>query len=114
MPRTLKHFPITTRVSFNPSPNGAQTILEIVAQDRPGLLHQVGLALQHCQARLVTAKIATYGERAEDYFFITNRNGDSVNESEQLDCLKREILTRLGGEPPVGAAQRVADNSTLI
>ena len=101
LPRTLKHFPISTRVAFSSSANGQQTILEVTAQDRPGLLYQVALALQHCQARLVTAKIATYGERAEDFFFITSRDGKPVNDGTQQDCLRREILARLGGEPAI-------------
>jgi [protein-PII] uridylyltransferase len=95
MPRTLKHFPIATRVNFSLAHNGTQTIMEVMAQDRPGLLHQVALALQHCQARLVTAKIATYGERAEDVFFITGRDGLVLSEASQ-DCLQTEIVRRLG------------------
>ena len=98
LPRTLKHFPIATRVGFSPSANGQTTILEVTAQDRPGLLYQVALALQHCQARLVTAKVATYGERAEDLFFITDRDGKPINDAAQQECLKREILARLGDE----------------
>ena len=96
MPRALKHFPIATHVGFSPSHNGAQTIMEVVAQDRPGLLHQVALALQHCQARLVTAKVATYGERAEDIFFLTGRDGRALTDAARQECLKREILARLG------------------
>jgi len=99
MPRALKHFPIATRVGFSPSHNGAQTIMEVRAQDRPGLLHQVALALQHCQTRLVTAKIATYGERAEDVFFLTGRAGREQTDTAQQECLKHEILARLGNAP---------------
>jgi len=95
MPRTLKHFPIATRVSFSPSHNGTQSIMEVRAQDRPGLLHQVAIALQHCQARLVTAKIATYGERAEDVFFVTGRDGLILSVALQA-CLQTEIERRLG------------------
>jgi [protein-PII] uridylyltransferase len=69
--------------------------MEVMAQDRPGLLHQVALALQHCQARLVTAKIATYGERAEDVFFVTGRDGHVLPEAPQ-GCLQTEIERRLG------------------
>jgi len=95
MPRALKHFPIATRVGFSPSHHGAQTVMEVRAQDRPGLLYQVALALQHCQARLVTAKIATYGERAEDVFFVTGRDGLALPEAPQR-CLQTEIERRLG------------------
>lgn len=75
LPRILKHFPITTEVHFSSTANGQPTMMEVIAQDRPGLLHQVALALRACRARLVTAKIATFGERAEDIFFITDEHG---------------------------------------
>ncbi len=95
LPRQLKHFPIDTKVSFSPSSNGQSTLMEVVAQDRPGLLYQVALSLQHCKARLITAKVATYGERAEDMFFITDRNGQPIADNAQLYCLASEIYQRL-------------------
>ena len=60
-------------------------------------------ALQQCQTRLVTAKVATYGERAEDYFFITDRNGAPIAGAEQQERLRQEILTRLGGSADAAA-----------
>ena len=99
LPRALKHFPIATHVAFRAAANGQQTVMEVQAQDRPGLLHQVACALQQCQARLVTAKVATYGERAEDYFFITDRNGAPITDAAQQERLQREIQERLGGAP---------------
>ncbi|MHB8549385.1 MAG: [protein-PII] uridylyltransferase [Acidiferrobacterales bacterium] len=95
LPRVLRHFPITTRVSFATAPNGQQTMMEVVAQDRPGLLYQVALALQHCRARLVTAKVATYGERAEDIFYIIDRDGQAIIDRGHRDCLDTGIRERL-------------------
>lgn len=94
--RTLKHFPIDTRVSFYPSVNGQQTVMEVIAQDRPGLLYQVSLAMLHCKVRLVTAKITTYGERAEDIFIITDRDGKPVTAMRQQACLNSNIYRALG------------------
>jgi [protein-PII] uridylyltransferase len=93
--RQLKHFPIETRVAFSPSPKGQLTIMEVTAQDRPGLLYQVALALKHCRVNLVAAKVATYGERAEDIFFVNNRDRQPLTDPEQLKCLEREIALRL-------------------
>jgi len=104
LPRALKHFPIETRVSFSTSPNDQQTIMEVAGQDRPGLLYQVALALQHCKVRLVTAKVATYGERAEDIFFITDRDGHPLGDAQQRACLESEIIDRLA--PAVTATPR--------
>ena len=95
MPRQLRHFPIATKVSFAASLGGLQTIMEVVAQDRPGLLYEVALALQHCKVNLVTAKISTYGERAEDVFFITDLERRPITDKEKLAALEREICRRL-------------------
>jgi len=109
LPRALKHFPIETRVAFGVSPGGQLSLMEVVAQDRPGLLYQVALALQRCKVRLVTAKVATYGARAEDIFFITDRDGRPVADAEQQACLESEVLRRLdpGGAPAAGPSQIV-------
>jgi [protein-PII] uridylyltransferase len=95
LPRTLKHFPIETAVSFGVAANGQTTVMEVVAQDRPGLLYQVALALAACKVRLVTAKIATFGERVEDIFFIVTPDGKLVSEAATQESLKKEIVERL-------------------
>ncbi len=95
--RQLKHFPVKTNVRFAQSANGQQSIIEVTAQDRPGLLHQIALALFACHVRLVGAKIATYGERAEDIFFVTDMNGEPLTDSANLDSIRQEIIQRLDG-----------------
>ena len=97
--RQLKHFPIETRVLFSPSPKGQLTIMEVTAQDRLGLLYQVALALKQCRVNLMAAKVATYGERAEDIFFINSRDRHQPLSPEQLKCLEAEIIRRLGTAP---------------
>ncbi|MBE9516695.1 MAG: [protein-PII] uridylyltransferase, partial [Proteobacteria bacterium] len=87
MPRQLKHFPIKTEIDFGSEARGRATIMHVTAQDRPGLLHQVALALHHCQSKLVAAKIATFGERAEDIFFIINRDNQPITDESQLQKL---------------------------
>ncbi|MFQ5936207.1 MAG: [protein-PII] uridylyltransferase [Acidiferrobacterales bacterium] len=108
--RRLRHFPIDTRISFSASRNGQQTIMEVVAQDRPGLLYQVALALQHCKVNLVTAKISTYGERAEDIFFITDLERRPITDKQRLAALEHEIIERLQLRSP-GAGDQLAQRS---
>lgn len=95
LPRTLQQFPIETRVQFTQAPSRPVTIMEVTAQDRPGLLYQMALALKHCNVNLVAAKVATYGERAEDIFFI-NTHTHAPLAAEQELCLNEEITRRLG------------------
>ncbi len=95
LPRQLKHFPIKTQVNFRPDPNCPRTIMEVIASDRPGLLSKIGAALMNCQMRLQNAKIATFGERAEDIFFITDKNNLPINDEKQQKCLRDTIKTAL-------------------
>ncbi|MDH5633687.1 MAG: [protein-PII] uridylyltransferase [Gammaproteobacteria bacterium] len=98
MPRKLKHFPIKTDINFKTEARGRATIMHVTAQDRPGLLHQVAQALHHCDIKLAASKITTFGERAEDIFFIVDRNNSPIESAEQLDCLKQEVTRRLSNE----------------
>ncbi|OGI39210.1 MAG: hypothetical protein A2140_05000 [Candidatus Muproteobacteria bacterium RBG_16_62_13] len=70
-------------------------MVEVTTQDRPGLLYQIALALRACGLNLVNAKVATYGERVEDIFFVNTPDGRPVSAPEQRACLEREILSRL-------------------
>ncbi len=95
LPRQRRHFRFPAQLGFGPDPGGqARTMMELVALDRPGLLSRVGLALAHCRVRVVKAKIATYGERAEDIFFVTGAGGGPLDEKEQA-CLRREVARLL-------------------
>jgi [protein-PII] uridylyltransferase len=96
--RQQKHFPVQTRINFSPSANGQQTVLEVSTQDRPGLLHQLALALVANRVNITTARIATYGERAEDIFFVTDRNGEPVNDVEIQKEIESQIRQRLDGQ----------------
>lgn len=73
--RALKAFSTPTRVHFSEDPSNARTVLEVLTADRPGLLARIGWSLAERGVRLQTAKISTFGERAEDVFFVT----DSAN-----------------------------------
>ena len=91
IPRQLKHFHISTHVNFLPDPKYQRTIMEVITSDRPGLLSQISQALIKCEIRLKNAKIATFGERVEDIFFITNTQNQPIVDPEQLACLEKAI-----------------------
>jgi len=95
LPRTLRHFPIQNRVIITDAPDKSHTVVEVISQDRPGLLYQIALALRECGLNLVNARVATYGERVEDIFFVSTPGGKPVDDVAQRACLEREILSRL-------------------
>lgn len=95
IPRAAKHFKFPTRVSFEDNKIQKQTIMKVIAYDRPGLLSQIGSAMHVCGVTLHKAKIATFGEKAEDIFFITDDQGNTVTDNEQLECLEQTITEGL-------------------
>lgn len=71
--RKHRHFNFTPVVQFTRDERRSRTVMEVIAVDRPGLLSEIGRAMDQCGVSLVDARIATFGERAEDYFYITDR-----------------------------------------
>ena len=96
IPRRLKHFSIPTEIAFSTDLRHHFTIVEVTASDRPGFLSLVGQALAECDVRLHSAKIATFGERVEDVFFVTDRQRKPLVDMAQFDCLQRNLQARLG------------------
>ncbi len=96
VPRAVRQFKVPTSVHFNDPADLGYTIMEIVSQDRPGLLYHVSVALLECKVRLVSAKVSTVGEKAEDTFFITDRDGNPVNSRKQRECLQGRLQKYLG------------------
>ena len=93
--RQLRHFRIPTEVSFSDDPANARTAMEVIATDRPGVLAQIARAMRFCGVRLQSAKVATFGERVEDIFYITDPHERPVEDPLKLECLRYSITTAL-------------------
>lgn len=91
MARRLKHFVIPTQVLFHDDPKNNRTIIEVTATDRPGILSRIASALECSEVQLHSAKITTLGERVEDIFFITDRDGNALADEEQMSRLSSAI-----------------------
>ena len=68
--RMQRHFPIAPRIEFGLQPVHDHTQLAIVCADRPGLLAAIARVFRAHAIRVHDARIATFGERAEDFFLI--------------------------------------------
>lgn len=89
IPRRIKQFDVPTQVTFIPTSNKNRTNLEIVALDRPGLLASFAQVFQNCKLKIHSAKITTFGERAEDIFTISTNKNTALSEQEQADLEAR-------------------------
>jgi len=93
--RMLRHFPLPTLVNFSQDKNNSRTIMEVRSIDRVGFLAKIGLAMENHGVRLQGAKIATYGERVEDTFFIIDKKNQMVTDESKLDSLRNSITELL-------------------
>lgn len=91
LPRQIKQFKFPTQVEFEQIESQQRTVMHVKALDRPGLLSRIAQALHHCDIYLSNARVATYGERAEDIFYITDKNEQPIHDSAQLNCLAQTI-----------------------
>jgi [protein-PII] uridylyltransferase len=95
LPRAVKQFPLPTTVNFSDTQHGEKTVIEVVAQDRPGLLYQIAEAFDKCDIKLHNAKVATFGARIEDIFIVTDRSDRPVTDQEKRENIRQHILSRL-------------------
>jgi len=96
--RVLKHFPIQPRVIFSFG-NPSYTAMEVIAQDQPGLLHNVARILAQHNLILISAKVSTFGERAEDIFYIRRHDHSPVVDEAVLNDLESKICRALDSTP---------------
>jgi [protein-PII] uridylyltransferase len=92
LPRTLRHFQIEPRIVF--SVVGGRTRLGLVCTDRPGLLASVAQAFRSLGMRVHDARIATFGERVEDFFSISDENDRLLDEAAQ-EALRAALAGQL-------------------
>ena len=93
MSRHQKYFQVMPRIDFRAA--GNRTQMALVATDRPGLLAAVAQVMLHTEVRVHDARIATFGERVEDFFQLTDRNNQLLSAAHQ-QCLLDALLQRLG------------------
>ena len=85
----LAHFHVKTDVRFLNLDKTDQTEMELFALDQAGLLADVSAVFCDLELNLLNAKITTIGEKAEDFFILTNKFGRALDESERAALLTR-------------------------
>ncbi|HEX7461448.1 MAG TPA: [protein-PII] uridylyltransferase [Dermatophilaceae bacterium] len=68
-----------TRAMVVPHASQDSTVIEIRAQDRPGLLHQVGMTFARAGLSVHSAHIATYAGQTLDTFYVSEFGGRALS-----------------------------------
>jgi [protein-PII] uridylyltransferase len=72
----------------------ARTQLALVCSDRPGLLADVAKVFRERAVRVHDARIATFGERVEDFFLLSDERDQALDETTRTalhDVLRQRL-----------------------
>lgn len=92
--RQVKHMPIQAKISLLEESENNNHKLEMIANDRPGLLATIAHQFLKYDIELHNAKINTLGNRAEDTFLISARNGQKLD-IQQIEALHHSLLKEI-------------------
>ena len=84
-------FEVTPQVIINNKSSNRFSIIEVAGKDRIGLLHDLTTALHALNLNIVSAHVATYGERAVDVFYVTDLTGAKIT----AEARRRAIVETL-------------------
>ncbi|MFD7440630.1 [protein-PII] uridylyltransferase [Streptomyces sp. NPDC059909] len=84
------------RVTVASAASRLATVIEVRAQDAPGLLHRIGHALESAAVLVRSAHVSTLGANAVDAFYVTGPEGAPLPSEEAAD-VARTLETALRG-----------------
>ncbi|UZI28421.1 [protein-PII] uridylyltransferase [Streptomyces sp. VB1] len=83
------------RVTVAAAGSRRATVIEVRAQDAPGLLHRIGNALEGSAVRVRSAHVSTLGANAVDAFYVTGTDGEPLSQDRAAE-VAREVEKALG------------------
>jgi [protein-PII] uridylyltransferase len=93
-PRNARHFAVATRIGARQlSPTRTQ--IEVICRDRIGLLAQIAMSFSRLKLRVHEARVATFGERVEDFFVLSDQHDQALSEAD-ISALQADLATALG------------------
>ncbi|MEE3279538.1 MAG: [protein-PII] uridylyltransferase, partial [Pseudomonadota bacterium] len=96
--RRLQQFVTETEVIITNPDDTIETILQIVASDRQGLLSMVGSLFVELDIVVHQARITTLGERVEDVFHISDLEGNPILDRTRINQIVSSMEDRIDSE----------------
>ncbi|MGD9844589.1 MAG: [protein-PII] uridylyltransferase [Variibacter sp.] len=102
----LRAFALAPEVMIHNQWSNRYTVIEVTALDRPGLLYQLTATLSKLNLNIASARVATFGERALDAFYVTDLMGAKIDAPQRQAAIKRALIALLqpeGAKPATAA-----------
>jgi [protein-PII] uridylyltransferase len=103
-------FKVQPAVLIDNNASNTHTVIEVRGRDRPGFLYDVTYALFNLSLSISTARIATYGERAVDVFYVKDLFGLKVTQKNKLAAIEQRLREAL--LPPAERGRDAVDDDT--
>ena len=87
-----KTFDVASEVVIDNTLSSRHTVIEVSGLDRQGLLFDLTSQLSAMNLNIVSAHIATFGERAVDVFYVTDLTGAQITSAARQNAIRRRLL----------------------
>ncbi|MEL7029852.1 MAG: ACT domain-containing protein, partial [Pseudomonadota bacterium] len=88
-------FDVRSSVTIDNEASNTATVVEIVGRDRPGLLHDLAIAFADLGVSILSAHIATYGERVVDVFYVQDVPAHKITDRRRMEAVRRRLKAAL-------------------
>jgi len=93
--RRAEAFSITPQVAIDNKASATYTVIEVCGRDRLGFLNKIAWTLTQQGLQIAQSRIATYGERAVDVFYVKDVFGLKVEQEGKIASVRRALLQAL-------------------
>lgn len=82
---------VRTMINFDNRSASHHTVIEVIAEDRTGLLYRLAKALREEDIQVALAKINTEGNAVADIFYVTDRHGKKLTAAGPVERLSVKL-----------------------
>ena len=95
LPTRARVFTVEPVVIIDNEASSTHTVIEVNGRDRPALLYDLTRAFFDLSLTISHARIATYGERAVDVFYVKDLFGLKIRAEQKLKAVRTRLMSAL-------------------